>query len=118
MLLNNPRFTSLYPVIRKGEGAYVDGRWVPSNEIESFNIRASKQPMTPEDIQILPENLRTKKSYRIYTITELRPVNTTEETDADTITIESETYTVHSVEKWTKLHPHYKCIVVRNEREA
>lgn len=57
-------------VIRRGEGQWVDGRWVAGGDEAPITIMASVQPATLSDydtLQALPEGRRVEAMVRIYT---------------------------------------------------
>jgi hypothetical protein len=115
-LLKNTKFTSTYNVTRQSSsGTWVKGRWVEASSPTVITIRASVQKMDAKETELLPEAYRTKMSYRVYTETELFPVSNTGAKNCDYISIDGSLYDIISVEKWTQIFPHYKCIAVRRE---
>lgn len=116
ILLNNPRFTSIYIVTRQSAGgSFVQGRWVDAATPTAIPIRASVQRLSSRDTLILPEAYRTSASYRVYSKTELLSVDNVGAKNCDSITIEGKIYDILSIDKWTQLVPHYKSIAVRRE---
>jgi hypothetical protein len=118
-LLKNPKFTSTYSVTRQaGAGAWVQGRWVDASSPSVVTVRASVQRLTAKETELLPEAYRTRESYRVYTESELFTVDNVGSKNCDFISIDGKNYDIVSREKWTQLHPHYKCIAVRREEVA
>lgn len=76
------------------------------------------QRMRPEEMQMLPEGYRSRKSYRIYSESALRALDETTGFAADKVTIDDEAYVIISVEEWRYVMGHYKAIAVRDERNA
>jgi hypothetical protein len=59
-----------YQIRRRAPGAWVAGRWVPGAPGEAETIRASVQPATLSDydlMQALPEGRRVESMVRVYT---------------------------------------------------
>lgn len=96
---------------RKTGGSYVNGNW--NDGVEStFEIMGSVQPLNGEELQRLPENLRTKRTVKIYTKTEVE--------NNDTVVIDSTDFQIYVVEDWTRhsFLAHYKIIAIRNNYEG
>ena len=86
------------------DGVYTDGAITPTD------ILASTQPLTPHEIQQLPEGRRNSKSYWIFTDTALNMITSA---NPDLIEIDSKDYEIYKVEPWQNgLLNHYKCLVV------
>lgn len=64
---------AVYTVHRPPAGAYVDGEWVegPSSP---FSVLASIQPLTGRELEALPEGMRTRGRFKMYTEAVLRTV--------------------------------------------
>lgn len=84
----------------------------------TVSVLASVQRMKPEDTQQLPEAYRTSQSYRIYSEMPLFTLNEATGFAADRITIDGERYFILFREYWRYVMPHWKCIAVRDERNA
>jgi hypothetical protein len=114
-LLTNPAFVSSYQVTRiASNGSWVQGRWVEGSSSTVLNITASVQRLTAKETQMLPEAYRTRSTYKVYSIEELKVI-TLPSRGADAITIEGSVYDIVAVEKWTQIYPHYRSIAVRRE---
>lgn len=61
------RFGRTLTVIRPGTGSYVDGNFVPGNEL-TLSIFGSKQPLTGEEQELLPEGNDEKESFKVYSV--------------------------------------------------
>ncbi len=80
----------------------------------SFNIRASVQPLTPEEMQLLPEGRRQTEGYRLYTDTRLIAANSKTGVNADLVEYEGADYEVFAVDRWKNgILPHYKVLVAK-----
>ena len=101
-------------------GQYINGKWVPGTPDEvsdpNFEIQTSLQPISGEDLEILPEGMRTKKGYTLYPNTELRTVDQSNNIEADKVVINDEDYLVIKIFPWqNNLINHYKCLVIREK---
>lgn len=107
--------TGTYVVTREGEGDYVLGRWEPGAET-TFSIQASIQPLSGNELQDLPEGVRTEETRILWTTTQLRgPIkdSLSDGSGADRIDIDGDRYRVWKVEYFTILSNHYRVTVVR-----
>jgi hypothetical protein len=115
-LLQNNSFVSQYSVTRQvGAGSWVKGKWTDSGTTATLIIKASTQKLTPKETEMLPEAYRTRRSYRIYTETELFPVDVPNSKNSDSISIDGAIYDIVDVERWDKMIPHFKAIAARRE---
>lgn len=90
---------SLY---RKSGGAYVNGIWVEGSET-LIPITASIQPTTGEDLLSLPEGRRNKKTYSLFTSTDVNLIVSGK--NPDQVVIFGERYEVVRVEPWQNNPP-------------
>ena len=104
-------------VTRAAAGSYVDGRWVAGSNSQ-FSITGSIQPakMKHEELLHLPEGDRNRSAIRVYTATELRAANETNQTLADFVTWDGEQWEVVKVDVWTLGICHYKAMALRVRR--
>lgn len=79
-----------------------------------FDIVASVQPLRGEELDRLPENLRTKEVKVLFTRDVLKVAGTT--TQGDLVEIDGEVWEVSSVERWDALANFTKCLVARRGR--
>lgn len=118
MLLNTDSFTVKRAA--RGFGGYDDGKgnWIESNQTtDIFKAKGSIQPLSGQDINLLPESFKTTAVNKIYTKTELKAIDQFKGTEADTIIVDGQEYVVLTVEKWRQLHTsHYKVIIGRKEK--
>ncbi len=107
-------------VFRQGPGGYVNGLWVYGN-LESFLIKASIQGVDNEILETLPEGYRTRKSYMLYTDTELRTA-IMEQAIPDIVEICDKEYQVIRVSVNQNIAgyatAHYQVIVVESNVDA
>ena len=112
------RFGRSYRVRRQQRsGDYVLGHWVPTGNKNTFEIIASIQPIDGKTMQQLPEGERSMEMRTLYTTTELLTVDEQGQRNPDVVTIDCEEWEVHKVEKWFPLLDHYKCIIIRMNRQ-
>jgi hypothetical protein len=71
-------------LIRKGEGATVDHRWVPGASVET-QIRAVIQAPSESDLRLVPEGERTEAWVTIWSRTELHVSDEDEGTNSDRV---------------------------------
>lgn len=100
-------------VKRTTAGAYVNGFWVEGGEVTPAPvIRASVQPASQDDMQLLPEGRRTTGAYRLYTNDVLFLANGTQ--NADIVTIAGADYEVMADASWqNSIINHRSYLVVR-----
>lgn len=100
------------------------GYWTPGAATDT-SIVASVQPATGEDLQVLPEGLRTARGIRVFTSSELRTADPTVGTTSDELVIaglygiDSGTYQVQLVKAF--LHrglQHHDAVATRHQEAA
>jgi hypothetical protein len=102
---------------RDGDGVFVPGSFVASI------IQASVQPLTGEEAQTLLEGERRRTTLKVYTTSELQPVDQDDgeagdrlvisETVADLFDVDAGVYEVRTVARQRKIIPHYRGFIVR-----
>lgn len=92
---------------RDATGAYVPGT------TSTTTIKASVQPLTGKDTNSLPEGERHKDWLKLYTRSELRPVNQHTGAAGDRVEVDGITYEVRAVKRYRTVCPHYRADVVR-----
>ena len=106
-------FRSTFTVIRRAAGNYVDGIWVEGDPTE-MEIKASAQPLRPEQVNLLPEGRRTDQAFKIYTDTELLVASSEDAQNSDLIVIESENFEIIAVAPFkSDVINHYRAIAVK-----
>ncbi len=102
----------ILPVVRYGAPDAIDGV-VDSPVIDSFDIRASVQPVKAGELMQLDQDLReARENYRVYTDRQLFTADKYRQ--ADKVTVFGNDFTVYSVEKWQNgIRSHYKAIITR-----
>lgn len=79
---------------------------------DEFEFTASVQPVSGNEKVSLPEGVREREMYRLYTDYALKTADETAKTTADRVTLFGKLFEVISVEIWqNKVIPHYKAIV-------
>lgn len=106
--------TETIQVIRSDGGAWVEGRYERGQERRLPAEALSIQPLTPDEVRLLPEGRRTAESLKMYLETPVRVSDEKAGTAADRIEHAGKTYEVLGVEDWSRTDiPHYKAILVK-----
>lgn len=98
--------TGVYTMTRRAHGSFVDGVYVPSTTVQTFQIRGVVQPAIEiqrvtggRDMREREQNQQVDDVQIIHTDTEIRGVTAT--SDAEIITLEDGTnWVVTRAEKW------------------
>lgn len=95
-----------------------DGNWVKGDgSTGQFTVEASLQPVTGEDLELLPSGLKKTDVRKVYTPTELKTVDEDAGTEPDVIIIDGKNYEVQTVEPWKgRRLAHFKCILTKEEK--
>lgn len=105
-------------VTRVAAGGYVGGVWQEGAPV-SIDIRASVQPTSPEDMELLPEGRRGRLAYTLFSDTELRTADSNTGTNADRVTIDGAVYEVSAVAPWqNSILPHYRAVVTLEPEQS
>jgi len=103
-------FRKPFTIRRQSGGTRTDGHWIEGTETE-IDILASVQPLTPREMESLPEGRRTKQAFKIYTDTELKTV---ESQSPDHITLYGDDFEVLSVAPYqSDVINHFKAVAVK-----
>ncbi len=90
----------------------VKGRWVPDGAPTDFTIRASIQPIRPNEVETLPEGRRNSKAFRLYTNADLRDMQS--DANPDQVELFGEWYEVTAKAPWqNNVISHYKYFVTK-----
>ena len=91
----------------------VKGRKTAEGTESPLSFTASVQPLSPKELNALPEGERESAKFKLYTDFALRTVVTGDAgTNPDQVQINSEWYDVTGVDVWgNNVIPHYKVIV-------
>ena len=89
-------FRRTVPVLRPGATSFVDGYHVQGADT-TFDIQASVQPLTPSEVEDLPEGRRNNKHYWLFTETDLNMVGAT---NPDKVTLYGSTYELYRQGVW------------------
>jgi hypothetical protein len=90
--------TGIYTVTRQGPGSYDENGRAVSGELSEFTIRASVQPVTGQELKVLPEARHGEELRAVYTTTPLRthgPAGA-----ADRLSIDGAAWEVIRAEAW------------------
>lgn len=104
-------FNRSVTVLRQAAGHYgSDGIWVAPVSVE-LTFYTSVQPVSPDDMALLPEGRRDQEAFALYT---RRRINTAQgDTNADRVEIDGRTYECLISESWQNgLIPHFRSVVV------
>jgi hypothetical protein len=86
------------------------GKVVPGTSSQ-ISFRASVQPIPADEMKTLPEGLREKEAYRLYTETELFTVREAGKKNADRVSLFGKTFQIISVANWRNgVISHYKAV--------
>lgn len=100
-------------VTRKSGGGYVDGIWQPGDET-TITVKASVQPTSPDDMELLPEGRRDRQAFTLYCDTPLRVSGDVEGANADLVDIEGVSYEVSARRPWqNNIISHHVAVVTR-----
>lgn len=104
-------------VIRKGEGAYIDGIWQDGIE-SNFIIRASVHPTPARVLETLPEGYRTSDSFTLYTTTRLISAENNTN-NPDSVILYDNNYLVAQIKRWDNtVLSHFEIVVTKDERDV
>ena len=104
-------FRQLLQVVSTAVGHYVEGEWITGTQTLSL-VSASVQPITPEEMQLVPENRRIEARYTLYTDTELKAANQDAGINADIVYIRSRMFEVLGCDYWrNNVINHYRVVV-------
>lgn len=111
MMSTLPRTT--LTVTRLDAGSFVNGLWVEGSP-STFDIQCSVQPLTPDEMELVPEGRRDGEVFNLFTGTRLLPANPPDSKNADKVSIDGRDYEVLSCARWqNRILPHYKAVVVQ-----
>jgi len=105
--------------LRQLPGYYNEsGKWIEPQPT-SFTIKGTLQPLSPEEIRLLPEGRRTSESYNIFSKTELKLSSIENKTNPDIVLINGVKFEVIKVNKWTNgIIDHYHIIIVKIDEQS
>ena len=96
------RFGRVVSLIRNDNSpVLVDGYYTDLGSNSSVKIKASVQPVSSEDLQMLPEGSDSSEQLKIYTIEKLRTRQGNPTVKADRVEIDNKIYEVISVKDYT-----------------
>jgi hypothetical protein len=103
-------FRRTLTVSRRATGDYnAGGFYEVSDAPSTFTIEASVQPMSGQEMKLLPENRREEEWTKIYTDTELYSAEKGSTGNADIVTIAGNSYEVFKIFPWLNgVINHYK----------
>lgn len=96
--------TGTYTVTRGARSYDTNGRLAATSS--TFSVSANVQPYPGDELNRLPEGLRTAKVKAVYTTTELRA--------NDSISIGGSAWQVHVVEPWDELGAYFRAVVTKD----
>ena len=77
---------------------------------------ASLQPLSMREIEALPEGIRQRASFKLYTATELHPTDPTTQALGDQFTHNGITYEVTGLQNWSTHGGYFKYIAIKAEQ--
>jgi hypothetical protein len=107
--------TETVEVIRLDGGKWNEnGRYDKGTERRMPAAVVSIQPLTPDEVKLLPEGRRTAETLKMYLETQVRASDEKAQTAADRIEHAGKLYEVFGVEDWSRTDiPHFKVILVK-----
>ena len=118
------KFGKDYTVTRQSSGSYNDaGDFVPGAD-STITIKASCQPVSGRERELLPEGSRQKQVWKLYTTTELHSNRGPTPTRGDIVTIKGEKFEVIDCQDQTEHGAsvtsirYYKAIAERMEVQS
>lgn len=101
--------------VRTDPSTETKGRLTPGSTTP-LAFDASIQPLTGRERETLPEGLREKGAFRLYTSFALRTDNQKSKEPADKVTLNDREHIVIRVEPWQNgVIPHFKAIVSESD---
>lgn len=91
-----------YAVTRRAAGSVTNGIYTPGGTT-TLSVKASVQPVQPEEVQRLPEGTRINDAKAVYSAFPLKAASEAGGTPGDLITIEGAPYEVVAVKDWGPL---------------
>jgi hypothetical protein len=113
--------TESIQVIRADGGGWSDatGRYERGQERRLPAEAMSIQPLTADEIKLLPEGRRTAETLKVYLETKVRCADEKAGTAADRIEHAGKVYEVIAVEDWSRTDiPHFKAILAKIDGEG
>jgi hypothetical protein len=98
-------------VKRAVAGAYVNGRYVASAPA-GLTVLASVQPLTGDDLLVLPEGERTTGAIEIFSVVELLPTQEALNKLGDLVTYLGKDYRVRNVQNWDPNGAYWRSVAV------
>lgn len=100
-------------ILRLSGGSYVNGQWIEGTQT-TIDATASIQPLSGQEILLIPEARREKEVYKMYTST---PINDLTTQNPDQVQFFGKTYEVLQIWTWqnnalfaTANHYKYMCM--------
>lgn len=108
-------FAVPYNLVRYGAPDVVAGRASePAQEV--IPVLAAVIPASGRDLQLLPEEMRTRESVVIFTTSEIRTADDATGAPPDTFEHGGETYQIHTVHDWSRLGGFYRGVALKVPR--
>lgn len=106
--------TEVVTITRRAAGAHDEatGIWTPGAS-STLEVDAVVQPVTPRDLQMLPEGERTKEAIALFTVAALVTSDVGSAVEADQVAWSSRTWRVALVEDWTAQAGYARAIATR-----
>ncbi len=100
-------------VLRPPQGTYDEnGRW-QDYDYEPFEIRATIQPVKPEELEHIDEGRRTKGAVKIFSIEELKTANVENQTQPDIVVWNGCEYQVEEIKDWFAAGGFFQTIAIK-----
>ena len=102
------------PVQKIDAGSYSDGVWIQGT-VTNIAIRAVVQNATAREVELFPENIRTKETIKIHSRIRLQGTDELELNNSDIVTYNGSDWRVFSVADRATIGGYYKSFAVRTK---
>jgi hypothetical protein len=111
------RFSEEVTFVRPAPGDYAEGYWEQGEDDQEIIIKISIQPMSGDDLELLPEAFRTRRVCKGYTETPLSNLDEKILRRGDKLQYEGTLFEVHTVKRWPKGLDHYEVVLVEMDHQ-
>lgn len=112
--------TKAVTIIRYSKGEWQDDGTFRKNKEKEFEIEVSAQPLTGNQVKLLPEHRRTAESLTVFTETPLFTSDEANQISADIMVYKGKRFEIFTVKDWSEAMdmPHYECIAIKEDGQG